>query len=86
MRRDGAAAFLITNSESAALHLDRLRRRAEDFDPDTRDRFLAGALLPAAWVARAQRVRRWWLERALAAFRNVDLLIAPATPCAAPTC
>jgi aspartyl-tRNA(Asn)/glutamyl-tRNA(Gln) amidotransferase subunit A len=29
-------------------------------------------------------VRRWWLERALAAFRDVDLLIAPATPCPAP--
>ncbi len=79
-----AAAYLITNSESAAFHLDRLRARAADFDPDTRDRFLAGALLPAAWVSRAQRVRRWWLERALAAFASVDLLLAPATPCPAP--
>ena len=43
-----AAAFLITNAESAAFHLGRLRERADDFDPDTRDRFLAGALLPAA--------------------------------------
>jgi AtzE family amidohydrolase len=79
-----AAAFLVTNSESAAFHLGRLRNRAADFDPDTRDRFLAGALLPAAWVARAQRVRRWWLERALEAFRSVDLLLAAATPCPAP--
>jgi 1-carboxybiuret hydrolase len=79
-----AAAYMITNAESAALHLDRLRRRAADFDPDTRDRFLAGALLPAAWVTRAQRVRRWWLEQVLAAFRDVDLLLAPATPCPAP--
>ena len=73
-----AAAYLITASESAAFHLDRLRSRAADFDPETRDRFLAGALLPAAWVSRAQRVRRWWLEQALAAFRGVDLLLAPA--------
>jgi 1-carboxybiuret hydrolase len=79
-----AAAYLITNAESAAFHLPRLRTDAEDFDPDTRDRFLAGALLPAAWVTRAQRVRRWWLGRALAAFRDADVLIAPATPCAAP--
>ncbi len=79
-----AAAYLITNSESSAFHLDRLRARAADFDPDTRDRFLAGALLPAAWASRAQRVRRWWLERALAAFASVDLLLAPATPCPAP--
>lgn len=80
-----AAAYLITNSESAAFHLDRLRSRSNEFDPDTRDRFLAGALLPAAWIARAQRVRRWWLDQALAVFRDVDLLVLPATPCPAPT-
>jgi aspartyl-tRNA(Asn)/glutamyl-tRNA(Gln) amidotransferase subunit A len=79
-----AAAYLITNAESAAFHLERLRARAGDYDPDTRDRFLAGALLPAAWLVRAQRVRRWWLDRALAAFRDVDLLVAAATPCPAP--
>ncbi len=79
-----AAAYLITASESAAFHLDRLRRRAADFDPEIRDRFLAGALLPAAWISRAQRVRRWWLEQALEVFRGVDLLLAPATPCPAP--
>lgn len=79
-----AAAYLITNSESAAFHLDRLRRHTRDFDPDTRDRFLAGALLPAAWVARAQAVRRWWMEQALAALGSVDVLLAPATPCSAP--
>jgi len=79
-----AAAFLVTNSEGAAFHLGRLRSRAADFDPDTRDRFLAGAMLPAAWVVRAQRVRRWWLETALAAFVAVDVLLVPATPVTAP--
>lgn len=79
-----AAAYLLTNAESAEFHLGRLRARAADFDPDTRDRFLAGAMLPAAWLARARRVRRWWLERALAAFAHHDLLLAPATPCSAP--
>ncbi|MFO1141685.1 MAG: AtzE family amidohydrolase [Amaricoccus sp.] len=79
-----AAAYLITNSEGAAFHLGRLRVRADDFDPDTRDRFLAGTLIPAAWVVRAQRVRRWWLERMFAVFRDVDLVIAPATPFTAP--
>ncbi|MBE9640208.1 AtzE family amidohydrolase [Salipiger mangrovisoli] len=79
-----AAAYLITNSESAAFHLDRLRARADEFDPDTRDRFLAGALLPAAWVSRAQRVRAWWLARAMEAFVRIDALIVPATPVSAP--
>ena len=79
-----AAAYLITNAESAAFHLDRLRRRAHDFDPDTRDRFLAGSLLPSAWITRAQAVRRWWMQQALATFRSVDVLVTPATPCTAP--
>ena len=75
-----AAAFMITNSESSAFHLPRLRKRAADYDPETRDRFLAGALIPAAWVARAQRVRRWWLGNVMRAFAGIDLILAPATP------
>ncbi len=50
----------------------------------TRDRFLANALLPAAWVMRAQRVRHWFARRVARAFETVDVLIAPATPCTAP--
>lgn len=79
-----AAAYLITNAESSAFHLERLRTRPDDFDPDTRDRFLAGALLPAAWVERAQQVRRWWLQKLLDVFRKIDVLVVPATPFTAP--
>jgi len=82
--RGRAAAFLITNAESSTLHLDRLRSRAVEFDPDTRARFLAGALLPAAWLVRAQRFRRWYHEQVLALFDAVDVILAPATPCPAP--
>ncbi|VWX61932.1 Biuret hydrolase [Burkholderiales bacterium 8X] len=78
-----AAAFVITNSEGGALHLPDLRRRPQDFEPLSRDRFLAGALLPAAWVARAQRVRRLYAERVATVFERFDILLAPATPCAA---
>jgi amidase/aspartyl-tRNA(Asn)/glutamyl-tRNA(Gln) amidotransferase subunit A len=52
-----------------------------DFDPATRDRLLAGALLPAHWVHRAQRLRGLWRAQALAAFADADILLAPATPC-----
>jgi amidase/aspartyl-tRNA(Asn)/glutamyl-tRNA(Gln) amidotransferase subunit A len=78
-----AAAFLISNAEGGALHLPDLRVRAADFEPLSRDRFLAGALLPAAWVARAQRVRRAYALEAQRLFERFDLLLAPATPCAA---
>jgi len=79
-----AAAYIITNAESSAFHLERLRTRAGDFDPDTRDRFLAGALLPASWYIQAQRVRRWYHDRVMALFQEIDVLLAPATPCTAP--
>ncbi len=78
-----AAAFLITNAEGAVLHLDNLRVRPQDFEPLSRDRFLAGALIPVAWVARAQRVRRRYAQAVAQVFEKYDVLLAPATPCAA---
>ena len=80
-----AAAYLVTNAEGAALHHRHLRERVDDFDPDTRDRFLAGALLPAAWYLRAQAARRAWREEMAGVFRRTDLLVAPCTPCPAPS-
>jgi aspartyl-tRNA(Asn)/glutamyl-tRNA(Gln) amidotransferase subunit A len=82
--RARSAAYLITAAEGAALHLGRLRRRAAEFDPAVRDRLLAGALMPAAWVMRAQRFRRWYRDQVLTLFEAVDVILAPATPCRAP--
>ena len=82
--RARAAAFVITTAEGGALHLDRLKKRAGDFDPATRDRFIAGALTPAAWYVRAQRFRRWYRDRVREAMADVDILLAPATPVTAP--
>jgi hypothetical protein len=82
--RARAAAFVITASEGADLHLADLKSRAQDFDPMTRDRFWPARLVPAGWVLRAQRFRRWYREQVLALFREVDILLAPATPCPAP--
>jgi aspartyl-tRNA(Asn)/glutamyl-tRNA(Gln) amidotransferase subunit A len=79
-----SAAYLITMVEGAALHLERLRTRLRDFDPDVGDRLVAGAMLPGAWVAQAQKFRRRFRAETLALFRDVDVLLAPATPCGAP--
>jgi len=75
---------LITASEGAALHLERLRARANDFDPAVRDRLIAGAMLPATLIAKAQKFRRWYQNRVLDLFDRNDAIIAPATPCTAP--
>jgi AtzE family amidohydrolase len=79
------AAYVITMTESASLHLERLRKHHADFDPDVRDRLLAGAMIPAAWIVKAQKVRRIFRERMLKIFEEVDVLLAPATPCSAPS-
>jgi aspartyl-tRNA(Asn)/glutamyl-tRNA(Gln) amidotransferase subunit A len=82
--RARAAAYVITTAEGASLHLDRLRQRPDDFDPAVRDRLLAGALIPAPLVDRAQKFRRWYRAQVLELFKSVDVIIAPATPCVAP--
>ncbi|MCB1487102.1 MAG: AtzE family amidohydrolase, partial [Bauldia sp.] len=78
--RARAAAYLITTSESSALHLPRLKTRAGDFDPDTRGRLLSGAMVPAAWTIQAQRFRSWFREAMRKVFEEVDIILAPATP------
>ncbi len=78
------AAFVITASEGGSLHLDDLRKRAQDFEPHSVDRFIAGALQPLDWYLRAQRFRRIYRDKVNALFENWDVLIAPATPVAAP--
>jgi aspartyl-tRNA(Asn)/glutamyl-tRNA(Gln) amidotransferase subunit A len=80
--RARAAAYVITAAEGAALHLDRLRTRATNFDPAVRDRLIAGSAIPATWMIKAQRFRRWY--RVLQLFNDVDVILAPTTPCRAP--
>ncbi len=84
VERARSAAFVITASEGASLHLKRLRTRARDYDPAVRDRLIAGAMVPASLVVKAQKFRRWYREKVLDLFAEVDAIVAPATPCTAP--
>ncbi len=79
-----AAAYVITAAEGGEIHRERLATRASDFDPAARDRFIAGALTPAAWYLQAQRFRSWWQAEMMHLFESTDVLIAPATPMLAP--
>ena len=45
---------------------------------------MAGALIPSSWYVQAQRLRRWYRDRARELFEVYDVLIAPTTPCVAP--
>lgn len=81
--RARAAAFVLTASTAGALYRDDLQTRPDEFEPLARDRLLAGALVPAAWLHQAQRFRRWYHAALLSCFDLVDAMIAPATPCPA---
>lgn len=82
--RGRAAAYIITAAEGANLHRERLKTRAKDFDPATRDRFFAGLMMPSDWLVQAHRFRHWYHARVMDVFRDVDVILAPATPCTAP--
>ncbi len=82
--RARAAAIVITSAEGAELHLGDLKTRPGDFDPMTRDRFLAGALVPATHYRAAQRFRAWYRDRVRALFADVDVVLTPTTPFPAP--
>ncbi len=79
-----AAAFIVSASEGGSLHLPNLRERAQDFEPHSVDRFIAGALQPAHWYVRAQRFRRSYRDKVNALFSKWDVLLCAATPVSAP--
>ena len=80
-----SAAYLITMVEGGALHLARLRERAAGFrSRGSRPASSLATMIPGAWVAQAQKFRRQFHATTLALFRDVDILLAPATPCRAP--
>ncbi len=78
--RARSAAFLITGAEAGTLHRKTLISDYDDYEPLSRDRLVAGSLIPATWVVQAQRIRRQVYNEALALFDQFDILLAPATP------
>jgi AtzE family amidohydrolase len=80
-----AAAFVVTCSEGGALHAPGLRSRYDEYEPLSRDRLVAGTLVPTPWYLAAQKWRSRCRSDLLDLFKHVDVLIAPATPfCAQP--
>jgi 1-carboxybiuret hydrolase len=41
-------------------------------------------MVPAVYVDKAQKFRRWYRAKVLELFQSVDVILAPATPCTAP--
>ena len=53
-----SAAFIISAAEGGNQSLPALRSQPERFEPNSRERLLAGAMIPSAWYLQAQRFRR----------------------------
>jgi AtzE family amidohydrolase len=81
--RARAAHVVITAVEGGSIHLSNLRARSHDFEPSSRDRLIAGAISPASWYLQAQRFRRWFCDALARVFKDVDVILMPASPCAA---
>jgi AtzE family amidohydrolase len=75
--RARSAAFLMTAAEGGRRHLPELRRRPLEFDPATRDRLIAGAMLPVPHYLAALAFRETFRAAVDTLFECHDVLIAP---------
>jgi len=75
---------LMTTSDAAAFHHDRLQENPADFGDDIRQRLLAGAAYTSTEYVQARRTQTILRRQYETFFDTYDLLLTPATPIAAP--
>ena len=85
MREAALANKLMTQSDGAAVHRDRLREHPEMFGEDIRRRLEDGAKTTSTEYILARRMQAEVRKRCELFFESYDLLITPTTPIAAPT-
>lgn len=78
------AGGVMLATEAASYHQRWLSERPDDYGVDVLRRLLGGALHSGVAYVNAQRARRQWRDRLIAATDGVDFLLAPATPVTAP--
>jgi aspartyl-tRNA(Asn)/glutamyl-tRNA(Gln) amidotransferase subunit A len=80
----GPASYAIVAAEALAFHAGWLKTRPGDYQPDVRERLKLGVLVTGEDYVRAQQVRARLRDQVDDALRHRDVLLAPATPIAAP--
>ncbi len=80
----GAVSKCITDMDGAAVHHERLRNRAAEYDHNTRVRLLTAILTPAQAYYKAQKVRTLIRQAVLDALEEVDVIVLPTSPTVAP--
>ncbi len=79
-----AASAAIVASEALAYHGPWMRSRPQDYQPDVRERLRMGAFVTGAQYVRSQQIRALLTREVDEALARRDVLLAPATPLAAP--
>jgi aspartyl-tRNA(Asn)/glutamyl-tRNA(Gln) amidotransferase subunit A len=79
-----AAGYLIARGEGFAIHETTLRERPLDYGAVARDRLMIGAYIRASDMVQAMRQRRMLAEATAAAMAQVDAMLLPTVPDAAP--
>lgn len=79
-----SAAYIIAAVEAAATHRRQIAESPLVYEEAIYGWLAAGTLAPQRWYTQARRFRSRYRRRVLALFDEFDLIIAPATPCAAP--
>ena len=85
MRDAAAANAIMTRSDGAAFHRDRLKEHPEMFGEDIRRRLEQGAETTSTEYSLARRTQAEMRKRCELFFESYDFLITPTTPIAAPT-
>lgn len=83
-RQSQSIQSIIMSAEGASTHLNLLRQRSKDLDPEVRARLETGAMTPAIHYIKAQRARAAFNEQVLQVLEQVDVLLTPTTSIAAP--
>jgi aspartyl-tRNA(Asn)/glutamyl-tRNA(Gln) amidotransferase subunit A len=83
MRRAGALGGLVP-AESHFIHRDRMKERADEYDPVVRARIKIGAAMSGADVIGVQRIFEDGLKAMDAALQGFDGVLMPTTPIVAP--
>ena len=82
--KSGAFSKALTDMEGAAVHHERLKSRAKEYDHNTRVRLLTAILTPAQLYYKAQKLRTVLRRQILEALERVDVLVLPTSPVPAP--
>jgi aspartyl-tRNA(Asn)/glutamyl-tRNA(Gln) amidotransferase subunit A len=85
MREAAVANKIMTQSDGAAVHRDRLKEHPELFGEDIRRRLEDGAKTTSTEYILARRTQTEVKKRCEQFFETYDLLLTPTTPIAAPT-